>query len=192
MIAHEIVKLVRLLGSRKLLENPLSRVPGNGPSSPVSSCPVGCAKSQQDLRTVCIARWHRALWGCSLYTVHLQTSRLSETQQEPARVCAEVVSWWANCYYSEPCGRGEWIALRFLARNADQWRTPFQLTFLFDSDVRCRFGSFSEGKRSLLDRSLQPPAAFSQSTSHFDSATLLLPPPRPPISGDNTSLAFCF
>lgn len=73
------------------------KIPGNmllaaAPFLSVSSCPMGYAKSQQDLRSVCIQLWHWALWRFSLYIVHSQTSRISRTQQEFSSVYAEVVS----------------------------------------------------------------------------------------------------
>lgn len=81
----------------------------------VSSCPAGYAKSQQDLRSVCIQLWHWALWRFALYIVHLQTSGISRTQQGLPSVYAEVVCWLANCFGPQMCDRRKCIALAFLS-----------------------------------------------------------------------------
>lgn len=101
-------------------------IPGNpllaaAPFLPASSCPVGFAKSQQDLRSVCIQLWHRALWRFALYIVHLQTSGISRTQRGLPGVYAEVVSSLANCFGPETCDRGKCIALAFLSITSERW-----------------------------------------------------------------------
>lgn len=72
---------------------PCNPLLAGAPSLSVSSCPAGHAKSQQDLRSVCIQLWHQALWRFALYIVCLQTRGISRTQRDSS---VFVLRWLAS------------------------------------------------------------------------------------------------